>query len=292
MHPGGFLPLSAGGQLASRPKGWYDFAMRATKSFVEQALSQGNLLPNKNLGQNFCIDESILQRLADSFPLNARTVLEIGPGLGGLTEQLLNAGAIVYAVEKDTRLYDYLRQDLPHAHLTLIHGDCLKTDYSFLPADFIAAGNLPYFITADIVTMLLSLHPAGMLLMVQKEAADRFFAKPSQKNYGPVAVVSQLFYTPALLCEVPPGAYVPPPTVTSALVRLEARPDAPCESPRSLLKFTAACLRMRRKTLYNNLTGAQDVKRALSDMGLPADIRGEAMTPVQLLMLYRRLNEQ
>ena len=265
--------------------------MRATKAFVEQTLSRENLLPNKNLGQNFCIDETVLQRLAGALPLDCRTVLEIGPGLGGLTEQLLDAGAIVCAVEKDARLYEYLRQDLPHNRLTLIHGDCLKTDYSFLPPDFIAAGNLPYFITADIVTMLLAMHPAGMLLMVQKEAADRFFARPSQKNYGPVAMVSQLFYTPSLLCEVPPGAYVPPPTVTSALVKLEARPDAPCESPRALLKFATACLRMRRKTLYNNLTGAQELKSALYDMGLPADIRGEALSPEQLLMLYRRLNE-
>ena len=129
-----------------------------------------------------------------------------------------------------------------------------------------------------------------MLLMVQKEAADRFFSKPAQKNYGPVAMVSQLYYTAALLGEVPPGAYMPPPTVTSALVKLELRPDAPPESTGSLLKFAAACLRMRRKTLYNNLTGAPDLRSVLSDMGLAENIRGEALTPEQLLTLYRRLN--
>ena len=265
--------------------------MRATKAFVEQALAREELLPNKNLGQNFCVDEGALQRLAAALPLAGRTVLEIGPGLGGLTEQLLEAGAIVCAVEKDGRLFDYLQRDLQSDRLTLIHGDCLKADYSFLPQHFIAAGNLPYCITADIVTMLLTLRPAGMLLMVQKEAADRFFAKPAQKNYGPVAMVSQLYYTPTLLGEVLPGAYVPPPTVTSALVKLEARPDAPQESPKSLLKFTAACLRMRRKTLYNNLTGTPALKAVLESMGLPADVRGEALTPEQLLTLYRRLNE-
>ena len=168
--------------------------------------------------------------------------------------------------------------------------DCLRTDYSFLPPDFIAAGNLPYCITADIVTMLLALRPAAMLLMVQKEAADRFFAKPAQKNYGPVAMVSQLYYTATLLGEVPTGAYLPPPTVTSALIRLELRPDAPRESPGSLLKFAAACLRMRRKTLYNNLTGAPDLRSVLLEMGLPEAVRGEALTPEQLLELYRKLN--
>ena len=265
--------------------------MRATKTFVEQALSREGLLPNKNLGQNFCTDESVLRRLAAALPLSGRTVLEIGPGLGGLTEQLLHAGARVYAVEKDGRLYDFLSRDLADEGLTLIRGDCLKTDYGFLPPDFVAAGNLPYCITADIVTMLLGMRPAGMLLMVQKEAAERFFARPPQKNYGPVAMVSQLYYTPALLGEVPPGAYVPPPTVTSALVKLELRPDAPQESSKSLLQFAAVCLRMRRKTLYNNLTGSPSLRSVLADMGLSPDVRGEALTPQELLTLYRRLNE-
>ena len=265
--------------------------MRATREFVAQTLAREELLPNKNLGQNFCVDEGVLGRLAAALPLQGRTVLEIGPGLGGLTEQLLAAGARVYAVEKDGRLCDFLRRDLVSDGLTLIHGDCLKTDYGFLPPDFVAAGNLPYCITADIVTMLLGMRPAGMLLMVQKEAAERFFARPSQKIYGPVAMVSQLYYAASLLDEVPPGAYVPPPTVTSALVRLEKRPDAPQESPGSLLKFAAACLRTRRKTLYNNLIGMPELKEALADMGLAPDVRGEALTPQELLTLYRRLYE-
>jgi len=262
--------------------------MRATKAFVEQALAREELLPNKNLGQNFCVDGGALETLAGALPLAGRTVLEIGPGLGGLTELLLNAGARVYAVEKDPRLCAFLRRDLVREGLTLIEGDCLKTDYGFLPPDFVAAGNLPYCITADIVALLLSLRPAGMLLMVQREAADRFFARPGQKIYGPVAMVSQLYYRAALLGEVPPGAYVPPPTVTSALVRLEALPDGPQESPKSLLKFAAACLRMRRKTLYNNLTGTPALRDILCELGLPADVRGEALTPEQLLALYRR----
>ena len=264
--------------------------MRATKAFVAQVLAREDLRPNKNLGQNFCIDEAVLRQLAGALPLEGRTVLEIGPGLGGLTEQLLSAGARVWAVEKDGRLYDFLRRDLIHDRLTVLLGDCLRTDYAFLPPGFIAAGNLPYCITADIVTMLLGLRPAGMLLMVQREAADRFFARPAQKNYGPVAMVSQLYYEPTLLCEVPPDAYLPPPTVTSALVKLAARPDAPQESPKSLLKFAAACLRMRRKTLYNTLTGTPELKGVLEEMGLAPDIRGEALAPEQLLALYRRLN--
>ena len=253
-------------------------------------MAREDLLPNKNLGQNFCVDEGVLAQLANALPLAGRTVLEIGPGLGSLTEQLLAAGARVYAVEKDGRLFDFLQRDLTSDGLTLIHGDCLKTDYGFLPPDFVAAGNLPYCITADIVTMLLAIRPAGMLLMVQKEAADRFFAQPAQKNYGPVAMVSQLYYTGTLLGQVPPTAYLPTPTVTSALVKLELRADAPQESPKSLLKFAVTCLHMRRKTLYNNLTGTPDVRGVLRSMGLAESVRGEALTPEQLLELYHRLN--
>ena len=266
--------------------------MRASKAFVEQVLAREELLPNKNLGQNFCVDGAVLRRLVDALPLAGRTVLEIGPGLGGLTELLLEAGARVWAVEKDRRLCAFLERDMPHDRLTLIQGDCLKTDYGFLPPDFIAAGNLPYCITTDILTMLLSLSPAGMLLMVQKEAADRFFAKPSEKNYGPVAMVSQLFYRATLVGEVPPGAYVPPPTVTSALVQLEKRADPPQESPQSLQKFAAACLRMRRKTLYNNLADRPGLKEVLREMNLSPGVRGEALTPEQVLELYRRLNAE
>ena len=185
--------------------------MRATRDFVEQALHREGLLPNKNLGQNFCVDEGVLRQLATALPLNGRTVLEIGPGLGGLTEQLLAAGARVYAVEKDGRLWDFLRRDLADEGLTLIHGDCLKTDYGFLPPGFVAAGNLPYCITADIVTMLLTMKPASMLLMVQREAADRFFARPSQKNYGPVAMVSSSTTGPPSWARCPRGPTCRPP---------------------------------------------------------------------------------
>ena len=202
---------------------------------MEQALLREDLLPNKNLGQNFCVDEKVLRRLATALPLGGRTVLEIGPGLGSLTEQLLDAGATVYAVEKDGRLYDFLARDLASDRLTLIHGDCLRTDYSFLPPDFIAAGNLPYCITTDIVTMLLALRPAAMLLMVQREAAERFFARPAQKNYGPVAMVSQLYYSAALLGEVPPGAYLPPPTVTTSAGRAPGIDRVPHKICRCLL---------------------------------------------------------
>lgn len=264
--------------------------MRASKSFVETALAAQGIRPNKNLGQNFCIDGAALQAFVSSLPLKGETVLEIGPGLGGLTELLLQAGARVYAVEKDRGLCGLLAQADWGEAFTLMEGDCLKTDYSFLPASFVAAGNLPYGITAQIVTLLLGMGPSAMLLMLQQEAADRFFSRPGQKNYGPVGMVTPLYYTPVRLGTLPPEAYLPAPTVTSTLVRLTKRADAPGESPRALLKFASACLRMRRKTLYNNLTDVGGLAALLSDMGLPANVRGEALQPEELLLLYRRIH--
>ena len=268
----------------------YIHPMRASKTFVQAALSAQGHAPNKNLGQNFCVDGEKLTAFVHALPLEGQTVLEIGPGLGGLTELLLAAGARVYAVEKDPRLYAFLKEDLQHPNLTLILGDCLKTDYRFLPGDFFAVGNLPYCITADAVNMLLSLAPKGMLLMLQQEAAERFFAEPGQKIYGPTAMVTGLYYTPSRLGTLPPEAYYPAPTVTSALVRLVRRADAPTESPKELLKFAAACLRMRRKTLYNNLTNVPGLMDMLAQMGLSPSVRGEALTGEQLLELYRRIH--
>lgn len=128
--------------------------------------------------------------------------------------------------------------------------------------------------------------------MMQKEVADRFFTRPGEKNYGPVAMVSALYYESRLLGEIPEGAYLPPPAVKSALVQLIRRPDAPPESPAALLRFGAQCLHMRRKTLYNNLSAFPQVPEHLASMGLPPGIRGEKLSPRELLALYRLLEKQ
>lgn len=262
--------------------------MIASPAYVRAALEKAGLRPNKNLGQNFFIDGERLMTLLAPIPLENRTVLEIGPGLGAMTEVLLDRGARVYAVEKDPSMAALLKEALgDRESLTVIEGDCLKTDYGFLPEGYAVIGNLPYCITAPIVEMLLSMKPEEMVLMVQKEAAERFFTTPGAKNYGPVAVVSRLYYRSTLLGDIPEGAYMPPPTVKSALVRLVRREECPEESPGELLKFVAQCLHMRRKTLYNNLSACPDAPALLEKMHLPPAVRGEKLTPDQFLALYR-----
>lgn len=264
--------------------------MIASPAYVRSALEKAGLRPNKNLGQNFFIDGERLISLLAPVPLENRTVLEIGPGLGAMTEVLLERGARVYAVEKDPSMAALLKEALGEREaLTIIEGDCLKTDYGFLPESYAVVGNLPYCITAPIVEMLLSMCPEEMVLMVQKEAAERFFTRPGAKNYGPVAAVSALFYESRLLGEIPEGAYMPPPTVKSALVRLVKREVCPKESPAELLKFVALCLHMRRKTLYNNLSAYPQAVDIMNRMGLDPAVRGEKLTPEEFLTLYRGL---
>ena len=259
--------------------------MRSDIQTIKQLLAELNHRPNKALGQNFFIDGPRLARLAAAMDINGRHVLEIGAGLGALTELLLPHAAALYAVEKDRALCDILtRWQDPKLHV--ICGDCLTQDYSFLPPDFVAVGNLPYYITTPVCEMLLCLQPREMTLMVQKEAGARFFAGPGEKNYGPVAILSQLYYDIRLLDELPESCYWPQPGVRSCVVQLRRNSEFGIRSS-EVLSFIKTCLHMRRKTLANNLKGVAGIEAALQEMQLPLAIRGEALTPEQFAELYK-----
>jgi len=260
--------------------------MRADPQTVKQLLAELNRSPNKALGQNFFIDGQRLEQLTEGMDIDGRRVLEIGAGLGALTELLLPRAEKVYAVELDGDLCRLLEQ-WQNPKLQVIRGDCLTIDYSFLPPDFIAVGNLPYYITTPIAEKLLALLPHEMTLMVQKEAGERFFAAPSAKNYGPVAILSQLYYDAEMPEDIPESCYWPRPAVRSCVVRLRRRqiPDSRSQTA-GLLPFIKTCLRMRRKTLLNNLKEWPGAASALQEMNLPPAIRAEALTPEQFYLLF------
>lgn len=265
--------------------------MIASAEYVKSILARQGLKPNKDLGQNFFIRGDRLKELFASVSLQGRQVIEIGPGLGALTELLLASGAEVLAMEKDSSMVALLKEALPNPHLQVLEGDCLKQDWSALTPDTLVVGNLPYCITAAIVEKLFALGCSELVLMLQKEAADRFFAGPGAKNYGPVAVISALYYQPKLLGILDEACYYPPPTVKSATVQLIKRSDAPAAEPKKLMGFVATCLRMRRKTLHNNLSGFERGQEAMKALSLPENIRAERLTPAQFLALYTLLNE-
>lgn len=263
---------------------------------IKALLSGANLSPNKALGQNFFLDDALLAATAADFAARGENVLEIGAGLGALTAPLLAVGANVWAVEKDAALAALLPDALgevlasPAAgRLTVLHADALKCDLSFVTSDFLAAGNLPYYITTPLCERLLKLRPRRLLLMVQREAGERFLAKPSHKNYGTLSILSQLYYTTRQLAALPPESYWPQPTVDSVLLLLDRRADAPALPPAAFAAFIDRCLLQRRKTLKNNLKELTALPDALTALGLNADVRGEALSPEMLYRLYQLL---
>ena len=266
--------------------------MLASRSYVTLALKQAGLQPNRNLGQNFFIDGEYLARLLSSVSFSGKQVVEIGPGLGAMTELLLEAGADVIAIEKDKNMVALLKQALSTPALTIMEGDCLKLWPETLPPLYIVAGNLPYCITAEIAEMLFNKNPAEMVLMLQKEAADRFFALPSHKNYGPLSAAFSLYYRIEMLGSIPPSCYLPEPNVTSAMLHFTKKTDAPGESPGEVLRFFTLCFRMRRKTLLNNLSAFPAAKAAIETLSLPPAVRAEALAPEMLLQLYRYLQKE
>ncbi len=156
-------------------------------------------------------------------------------------------------------------------------------------AAFCVAGNLPYYITTPIVERLVPLLPLSLTLMVQREAAARFSAGPGARVYGPVAVFSQLYYTVRHVMDVPRDSYYPQPDVDSSVVHLARRDALPDAEPAALLAFLHRAFAMRRKTLWNNLARAPQAAAALAALGLPADVRAEALPPAALLAVFQAL---
>ena len=246
-------------------------------------------VPNKALGQNFLSSDVIIEAILDAAQIEGKRVLEIGPGTGALTEGLLSRAGFLAAVEKDGRLCELLTQRFGDA-ISLVHADVLDADIPALMASepWHAVGNLPYYATTPIVLRLLSLLPESMTLMVQKEAAPRFFAPPKDRVYGPVAVVTGCFYDSKVVVNAPRSCFNPPPEVDSVVVRL-SRNARPSVDGAAFLSFLKQAFSMRRKTLYNNVNKDERVIDTLAGLNFPADVRAEALPPEALLELFLAL---
>ena len=260
----------------------------ARSEAVQAALSKYNLTPNKALGQNFLVDENAIARIIEAADAKGKLVLEIGPGLGALTKGLCGVASRVIAVEKDAAMATALSASLPCENLTVVNRDFLDCDLTALTdgAPYIAVGNLPYYVTTPIVEKLLTHTPLSMTLMVQREAAERFFAKPGDRVYGPVAVLSQTLYTFEKALDVPRESFYPKPDVDSTVVRLTRDADA-TEDGAAFMQYVKRAFAMRRKTLRNNvLAHHTGFDEALVRLGLPAGVRAEAIEPATLRKLY------
>lgn len=247
-------------------------------------------VPNKALGQNFLSSETIIEAILDAAQIDGLHVLEIGPGTGALTQGLLSRAGFLAAVEKDGRLCELLTERFGEK-MTLVHADVLDADIPTLMGSepWHAVGNLPYYATTPIVLRMLSLLPESMTLMVQKEAAPRFFAPPKDRVYGPVAVITGCFYDAKVVVNAPRSCFNPPPEVDSVVVRL-ARNAQPAVDGAAFLSFLKQAFSMRRKTLYNNLSKDDRIFATLDELRFPTDARAEALPPEALLKLFLALS--
>ncbi len=256
----------------------------------------------KRFGQNFLIDANVLQNIITSSEITKEDcVLEIGPGIGTMTQALAEAAGHVVAVEIDQNLIPILQETLrDYSNVTIIHADVLKLDLNEVimtynsgkPVKVVA--NLPYYITTPIIMGLFESKAAikSITVMVQKEVADRMQSGPGSKDYGALSLAVQYYSDPQIVQLVPANCFIPRPNVGSAVIRLLrfSEPPVSCKDPSFMFKVIKAAFGQRRKTLLNSLSGGLDIPKdqtlqALNTLHLSETIRGEALTLSQFAAL-------
>ncbi len=265
------------------------------------------------LGQNFLVDEGAARRIVDALgDISDRTVIEIGPGRGVLTHVLIARAKRVIGIELDRVLAAQLRMHYAtRPNLEVLESDFVTAEFPSIvgrrpgplhdlrptqPETVDLIGNLPYYITSDIVLRILELHQniERAVIMVQKEVADRIAANPGSRDYGLLSATTQLFARVEKLFTLPPGAFSPPPQVHSTVLRLTMAPRLEelrvQEEP--FIAFLKRAFAQKRKTLLNNLRGQYDepaIRAALKSAGLRADVRAEAMSLEKTAAVFRAL---
>lgn len=257
---------------------------------VRYIVKRFGLRMNKKLGQNFLVRHDVVADIADAAELNpGDPVLEIGPGIGTLTQALAETGAAVTAVELDEHLLPVLAKTLEHYdNVRVVHGDILRIDIEEVMnhQPFTVCANLPYYITTPIIMKLLEqkLPIKRIVVMVQKEVAERMVAVPGHKIYGALSVAVQYYTQPEMLFEIPPRAFMPAPEVTSAVVSMTVRQEPPVKltNEKHFFQVVHAAFQQRRKTLQNALknTGLskEQIKAALEAADIDGQRRGETLS--------------
>ena len=267
-------------------------------------LQKYNFTFQKKFGQNFLIDTHVLDKIIDSAQITKDDlVLEIGPGIGTMTQYLACAARKVVAVEIDKALIPILEDTLSdYDNARVINNDVLKVDIAKLAEEenggkpIKVVANLPYYITTPIIMGLFENHVPikRITVMVQKEVADRMQTGPGSKDYGALSLAVQYYAKPEIVANVPPNCFMPRPKVGSAVIRLTRHQNPPVQAKDEKLMFriSRASFNQRRKTLANGLKNSQElqftkeqVEQAITECGLPLNIRGEALTLEQFAAL-------
>lgn len=262
----------------------------ANKKVTRYILQRFGIHMSKRLGQNFLIDASIVQGIVDAANVQENDrVLEIGPGIGTLTQALAETGAEVTCVELDKRLPEVLAHTLDaYDNVRVIQGDILKVNIPEIMGDkpFKVVANLPYYITTPIIMALLEKHLpiTDIVVMVQKEVAERMAAQPGGKTYGALSVAVQYYTVPEIALYVPPRSFMPLPEVDSVVVNCKVRQTPAVEliDEKMFFRVVKAAFGQRRKTLNNALKSMGVDKNIIADVldkaGIEATRRGETLT--------------
>ena len=274
-------------------------------------LQKYNFNFQKKFGQNFLIDTHVLDKIIASAEVGKDDcVLEIGPGIGTMTQYLAENAREVVAVEIDRALIPILGDTLSeYDNVTVINDDILKVDINKIveeknngqPIKVVA--NLPYYITTPIIMGLFESHVPlkSITIMVQKEVADRMQVGPGTKDYGALSLAVQYYAKPEIVANVPPNCFMPRPNVGSAVIRLTRydKPPVDVKDEKYMFSIIRASFNQRRKTLINGLLNSgnlgvtkEDILEVLEEMGLSVTIRGEALTLEQFAEFSNRLSEK
>lgn len=282
----------------------------ATPGRTREILEKYGFSFKKSLGQNFLIDTNILRKIVDFAELSDETgAIEIGPGIGALTEQLARRAKKVVAFEIDQRLLPILEDTLsPYGNIRIIHQDVLKADIHRVISeeftgmtDIMVVANLPYYVTTPIIMKLLTdrLPIRGMVVMLQKEVADRLAAKPGTKDYGSLSIAVQYYTEAETVMTVPRTVFIPQPNVDSAVIRLIKRKQPPVkvEDEAFFFQVVRASFAQRRKTILNNLVNnlpngkamKEQIERVLTETDIDPRRRGETLTMEEFAALSNAL---
>ncbi|MGK0552822.1 16S rRNA (adenine(1518)-N(6)/adenine(1519)-N(6))-dimethyltransferase RsmA [Enterococcus faecalis] len=282
----------------------------ATPSRTKEILKKHGFSFKKSLGQNFLTEPNILRKIVETAAIDQQTnVIEVGPGIGALTEQLAKQAAQVLAFEIDERLLPVLAETMqPYQNVTIVHQDVLKANLQETtqtvfgkerPLKVVA--NLPYYITTPIMMHFLEseLEVQEMVVMMQKEVAERICAQPGTKAYGSLSIAVQYFMAASVAFIVPKTVFIPQPNVDSAIIKLtkRERPAVTVSDEQEFFKLTKAAFQLRRKTLWNNLIhyyGKDEATKAwLKDSLTKAEIdpsrRGETLNLAEFAKLSNTL---
>lgn len=259
---------------------------------------------NKGLGQNFLIDGNIVRKIADTAQITeADTVVEIGPGIGTLTEELLQRAGRVITIEIDQGFIPVLEENFKdYENFTLINGDALKLDYQRLLAveaegkKVKVVANLPYYITTPLISKILTegLPISSATLMVQEEVADRIMASPSTKEYGSLTLYVQCFAEAKLALKAPKEVFLPQPKVDSSVIHMELKNPPEDIETEKLTQLIHGAFQQRRKTILNSISQAgqvdkKELREIFKDLGISPKDRAENLALEDYINIARAL---